>query len=181
MNNESDPNSEPQKPTGGNLAVWMTLGFWILLLGFASIAAKQYLDRQMAADPPVWLPQTTGTGPAVAIDSTRRGHYRVQGFVNGQSVDFLVDTGATEVSFPESVAERLGLKRGAAGLARTANGTATIYDTNIDTLSIGPLSLSNVAAHVSPGMLGNEALLGMSFLRHFTLVQKGSQLQIQTP
>lgn len=181
MNNESDHDSGPQKPSGGNFGAWMAVGFWILLLSFVSIAAKQHLDKRMAADPPLYLPQATGSGPAVAINGSRRGHYRVQGFVNGQTVDFLVDTGATEVSIPSGVAERLNLRRGTTGLARTANGTVTIYDTTIDTLSIGPLSLSNVAANINPGMQGNEALLGMSFLRHFTLVQKGSQLQIQTP
>ena len=181
MNNESGRGSDSDKPAGGNLAVWMTVGFWVLLLAFAAIAAKQYRAKQLAANPPIWLPQSAQSGPAVAIDSTRRGHYRVQGFINGQSVDFLVDTGATEVSLPSSVAQRLGLEPGKAGFARTANGTATIYDTQIDTLSIGPLSRSNVPAHISPGMQGDEALLGMSFLRHFTLVQKGAQLQIQTP
>lgn len=159
----------------------MAIGFWILLLGFMALAAKKYLEISAQADPPRWIPQVSGEGPAIAIESSRRGHYRVQGFVNGQVVDFLVDTGATEVSIPVTVADKLGLRRGTAGLAQTANGIATIYDTQIDTLSIGPLSLSDVPAHISPGMQGNEALLGMSFLRHFTLVQQGSQLQIQTP
>lgn len=181
MNNESDPDSGSQKPAGGNFGVVMAIGFWVLLLSFLAIAAKQYLDSNLAADPPRLLTQVNGESPAIAINSTRRGHYRVQGFINGQAVDFLVDTGATEVSIPSSVAVKLGLNRGAAGLARTANGTATIYQTQIDTLSIGPLSLTNVAAHISPGMQGNEALLGMSFLRHFTLVQQGTQLQILKP
>jgi len=182
MNDESDQEFGQEKPPGSNAAVWMTIGFWVLFLVFGTIGAQKWLEERQKADPARIIAAEAGNGPGIAIDGGRWGHYRVQGLVNGQVVDFLVDTGATEVSIPESVAERIGLIRGEPGFAETANGIATIYDTQIDTLEIGPLKRRNVAAHISPGLsAGHEALLGMSFLRHFTLVQAGDQLQIQTP
>ena len=193
MNNESDPEKGPeyrpgpadgpveQKPAGSSFGLWMAIGFWVLLLGFGTVGAQKYLEKQNEADPPLIIRSDSGTGPAIALNGTRRGHYRVQGLVNGHPVDFLVDTGATEVSIPENVAKMIGLRRGQAGYANTANGVATIYDTEIQSLTIGPLHRSNVAAHISPGLTDGDALLGMSFLRHFDLVQRGNQLQIQTP
>ena len=185
MNNESepefDPEIDPQKPAGSSAGVWMAVGFWVLLLGFGALGAQKYIERQQAANPPLILGSDSGVGPAIALNGSRRGHYRVQGLVNGHPVDFLVDTGATEVSIPENVANRIGLRRGEAGYADTANGIATIYSTQIQTLTIGPLQRFNVPAHISPGLAEGDALLGMSFLRHFDLVQRGNQLQIQTP
>jgi len=185
MNNESDPgfNRKPEQENqaGSSAGVWMAIGFWVLLLGFGALGAQKYLQKQSAAKPPLILSSQSGTGPAIALNGTRRGHYRVEGLVNGHPVNFLVDTGATEVSIPESVAKRIGLRRGKAGYATTANGTAVIYSTEIQTLNIGPLQRMNVAAHISPGLAESDALLGMSFLRHYDLVQRGNQLQIQTP
>ena len=189
MNNESGPEyrpnggdgHRPEKPAGSSAGVWMAFGFWILLLGFGALGAQKYLEKQNAAKPPIILSSQSTSGPAIALNGTRRGHYRVQGLVNGHPVDFLVDTGATEVSIPENVAKKIGLRRGEAGYAVTANGTATIYSTEIQTLTIGPLQRINVPAHISPGLTQSDALLGMSFLRHFDLVQRGNQLQIQTP
>ncbi len=181
MNNESDHEFDQEDPPGSSMAVWMTIGFWALMLGFGYLGAQHYLKQQRAADPPRILATEAGAGPAVILNGTRRGHYRVRGFINGHPVDFLVDTGATEVSIPAGLAREIGLVRGAPGMAHTANGLATIYDTQIGSLSIGPLQRTNVPAHISPGLGEGEALLGMSFLRHYNLVQRENQLQIQTP
>jgi len=185
MNNESDHETRQETGSapaaGQSVGMWMMIGFWVLLLGFAILGAQHWLDEREKAAPARIISTQLGEGAAVLIDGSSRGHYRVQGLVNGQEVDFLIDTGATEVAIPAAVAQRLGLRRGARSLASTANGTAVIYDTEIATLQIGSLQRNNVTAHISPGLEGDQALLGMSFLRHFTLLQSGTQLQIQEP
>jgi len=176
-----EPENDPGADGGRSMGLWMMLGFWAMIFGFGFLGARHYLAEQAKANPPHIVATKPGDGPAIAIDASRRGHYTVEGLVNGHPVSFLIDTGATLVSIPEHVAEQIGLQKGEAGLAITANGYSTVYDANVDTLEIGPLRQVNVAASISPGLTSDEALLGMSFLRHFTLVQVGDQLQIQTP
>ena len=115
----------------------------------------------------------------VVLRQNRAGHYVASGGINGQPVTFLLDTGATSVSIPASVAGRLGLKRGAAMRAHTANGTVTTYATRLDEVRLGNISLENVRADINPHMLGDEVLLGMSFLRKLEFTQRDRELTIR--
>src|SRR3979411_938220 len=57
----------------------------------------------------------------------RAGHYLADGEINGRSVTFLLDTGATWVALPLSLGRELQLKRGATVTLQTANGAAVGY------------------------------------------------------
>ena len=46
-------------------------------------------------------------------------------------------------------------------------------------VAIGPIELSTVKASINPNMLGNEILLGMSFLKHLELLQRGDKLTLR--
>ncbi|MFC1701136.1 TIGR02281 family clan AA aspartic protease [Pseudomonadota bacterium] len=48
----------------------------------------------------------------VMLVQDRNGHYTADGQINGRPVTFLVDTGATDVALPESVARAMGLEFG---------------------------------------------------------------------
>ncbi len=115
----------------------------------------------------------------VVLESNRYHHYVATGGINGTSVVFLVDTGATDVSVPEGLAKKLGLRRGAQGYAQTANGVVAIYSTTIKQLTLGTLEFNNVPASINPGMDGNEVLLGMSALRHVEMIQKDNKLTLR--
>ena len=65
-----------------------------------------------------------------------------------------------------------------ASMSQTANGLVKSYSTMLDSVSIGNLELNNIRASVIPGMPGGEVLLGMSFLKHLEMVQKGNQLTL---
>jgi len=93
------------------------------------------------------------------------GHYMAAGKINGEPVKFLVDTGATDVAIPMSVAKKIGLPIGLAFRTKTANGYGTGYETRIKTIALGDIELTDVSASVSEGLTGEEILLGMSFLR----------------
>lgn len=112
----------------------------------------------------------------VTLRQDRQGHYTFTGRINGQPVDFLVDTGATDVVIPQNVAVRLGLQPGRPQRANTAAGTITVYQTVIPTLEIAGLRFDNVSGVVNPGMEGGAALLGMSVIRHLDLEQTGRTL-----
>ena len=68
-----------------------------------------------------------GGAAELVVHRDRSGHYDVPGTVNGVEVEFLLDTGATDVAIPPALAQRLNLRRGAEGEAHTP-GRLTAYD-----------------------------------------------------
>lgn len=119
-----------------------------------------------------------GNGRAqVVLQQGRGGHYVAEGLINGRPVEFLVDTGATDVAVSESEARRLGLDFGPRVTVMTAAGPAPAWVTRLDAVEIGGLRAENVRASITPG-LGEQALLGMSFLKQFSLSQEGGTLVI---
>ena len=117
----------------------------------------------------------------VVLERNRYGHYVASGKINDQSVEFLLDTGATLVAVPEHIAKKLGLKKGQTFQSQTANGNSQSYATTIDKLALGDIVMTNVPASISSGMDFDEILLGMSFLKHLQLTQQGNQLRIGLP
>jgi aspartyl protease family protein len=113
----------------------------------------------------------------VVLQRQRDGHFNVEGEINGHAVGFLVDTGATNVAVSESMARDLGLEFGPRITVMTAAGAVGGWLTRLDTVLVGELLLQNVSATIAPG-LGDQALLGMSFLTHFSIVQQGDTLVI---
>jgi len=101
----------------------------------------------------------------ITLRQGQGGHYMAAGKINGEPVKFLVDTGATDVAIPMTVAKKIGLPLGLSFRTKTANGFGTGYETSIETIALGDIELTGVKASVSEGLTGEEILLGMSFLR----------------
>ena len=121
----------------------------------------------------------SGGQKQVVLESSSYGHYIATGRINNSEVTFLVDTGASHISVPESVAKKIGLKQGAPTRVSTANGTITVYATTLDQVSIGEISLNDIRANINPYMQGDEILLGMSFLRSLSVTHEDEQLTIR--
>ena len=113
----------------------------------------------------------------VVLEQDRNGHYEAEGSINGQQVSFLVDTGATDVAMPESTARALGLKFGPRVKVMTAAGPATAWVTRLDEVTVGGLRRTNVRASITAGEF-DGILLGMSFLKHYSLQQSDGRLMI---
>ena len=95
------------------------------------------------------------------------GHYWVAGSVNGQSVQFLVDTGATSIALNDGHARRLGIDYRVSGRplqVSTASGTVRGWQVSLDRVKVGELEVLGVDAVILEGGSPTEALLGMSFL-----------------
>ena len=107
------------------------------------------------------------------------GHFVASGQINGQPVDFMVDTGATDVSIPSGLAERLNLEKGAAVTLSTANGRSEGYRTRLDRLQLGDIVLHDVRALVAPGLGGEQVLLGMGELKKLEFTQRGGTLLLR--
>jgi len=177
MSDEIEPaNPEPNSSKIGN---WMFIAlFWLAVLGVAGWFGWQSEQKRLAAHIPQPL---EGSDVGVTIQATHYNHFVVEGLVNGHPVTFLVDTGASRVSLPSSIANRAGLTGGRWSQVTTANGTISVQDTRIDELKIGPLVLNSVDASINPRDSDEIALLGMSFLSYFELIQRDGTLEIRVP
>ncbi len=114
----------------------------------------------------------------VILKANRKGHYVVTGSINDTPVNFLLDTGATDVALSANLARRLGLSKGMKGYAQTANGAVTVYATRINRLQIGSIILYDVAASINPAM-DDFILLGMSALGRVEFSQKNGTLTLK--
>ena len=98
-------------------------------------------------------------------------HFHARSSVNGATVDFLVDTGASTVVLSDADARRAGIDPAQLSYTMpvtTANGRTTAARVSIDTLDIGEIRRKNVMAMVArPGSL-DTSLLGMNFLSTLT-------------
>lgn len=107
-----------------------------------------------------------GQAAAVRIPRGDGGMFLTTGTVNGQSVEFLVDTGATTVAMNDATARTLGIdyRAGSRGLVETASGVTEAYAVTLREVGVGSIRLPNVQAVVIRGAQPSRALLGMSFL-----------------
>lgn len=116
---------------------------------------------------------------ALVIRANSSGHYLIKGKINDYPVVFLVDTGATGISIPESVAEALQLPKLEQYESQTANGVIQAHRTKINTLQLGHWEMpadTFLAGILSNG--GDEVLLGMTFLKHFKIIQENGKLTL---
>ena len=118
-----------------------------------------------------------GAGNSVTLKADAQGHFLADGQVNGGTVRFLVDTGATAVALPAAEAKRLGINylRGERGFVQTANGAAPAYRVKLDTVRLGDITLNNIDAIVLEGGLAMP-LLGMTFLNRTEMKRDGETM-----
>ncbi|OCX17976.1 aspartyl protease [Stutzerimonas xanthomarina] len=115
----------------------------------------------------------------VLLEGNAQGHFVADGRINGKTVTFLLDTGATDVAIPAELAEELGLSRGAPVNLLTANGQTTGFRTRLESLALGEIVLRDVRAIVAPGFGGNQILLGMSALKQLEFTQRAGTLVLR--
>ena len=166
-------------PGPARLGRGMLIGGWLLGLLLLAFLFNGLLEHQLNPNRSLSTVTTDSGIRELVLQRNRSGHYLANGSINGQAVEFLLDTGASDVSIPEKVARRLGLKRGTPLVYGTANGTITAYHTSLPSLSLGDIVLHDVRASINPHMGDETILLGMSFLKHLEFTQRGDSLIIR--
>jgi aspartyl protease family protein len=124
--------------------------------------------------------QVTNASISIAPDSL--GQYRVGGSINGRTVDFLVDTGASVIAMSSRQADVLGIKYEQSpdrAKVNTAQGQAQSYLVTLDTVNVGGVETQNVRAAVIPGSYPTEVLLGMSYLRQVSMDESAGVLRLK--
>lgn len=109
----------------------------------------------------------------VEVPRARDGHYYLTLQVDGTPVQFLVDTGASEVVLNAADAERAGIDTGSLaylGRAKTANGEVRTASVWVDEISLGGITDRNVRVWVNEGAL-EQSLLGMGYLQRWSSIE----------
>jgi aspartyl protease family protein len=151
------------------LGQYFWLAFWVVLIALFSYVFSIKQNNDVIAISPSHLKVAANTN----------GHYLLNGTINGVEVQYLVDTGATDVVIPAHIADKMQLKKGPAISVRTANGTTSVYLTRIEKLTIDSIELHNIRANINPQMGSSEAvLLGMSALKQLEIRQLAGELHL---
>jgi aspartyl protease family protein len=120
-----------------------------------------------------------GTGGSIVLPKASGGHFHATGSINGKTVQFMVDTGATTIALGRSEADRIGLdwKHGRPGMTQTANGTVPVHGVTLASVRVGDVVVTNIAAVVVP-MDMSTVLLGNSFLDRFNMRRENDVMRL---
>jgi len=116
------------------------------------------------------------------IAANDNGMFLSYGSINGQSVRFLVDTGASSVAMSSVDAKRLGIlfrMNGKETYATTASGVVKSWAITLKSVTVGKIKQKNVPAMVVDGSHPTEVLLGMSFMNKLKVNKEGSMLTLE--
>ena len=156
---------------------------FMCLVAAAAIGATRYMDHAAkdatknggsnamavatkpatAAPPPV----QSGGYRTVTLTNNGRGSFEVEARVEGRSLDFVVDTGASSVALRETAAAKLGIHPAARDYTirtQTANGVGKAAPVMLDRVEINGITVRDVRAIVVPDEALSTNLLGMTFL-----------------
>ena len=120
------------------------------------------------------------SGSKIVLTAGDGGHFLAQGSINGKSVQFMVDTGATAVAMGAAEAKRMGIDYTAGKPVRmnTANGQALGYLLTLNSVRIGDVEVQNVEAIVAQQAMP-YVLLGNSFLTRFSMRRDNDQMVLE--
>ena len=146
--------------------------FAVLALA-AGIVVPQYATNMRTKPAPVALAARPDDGPspansrAMVVPRDARGHFLVDGRIDGRQFSFMIDTGASVVALTASDAARLAIHpapRDFTVEVKTANGSVRAAPVQLDMVELGDLVVRDVAAIVLPEQALRDNLLGLSFL-----------------
>lgn len=170
----------------------VAVGGWVMVeyrgrLGFAlrTAAAWAMIFVGVGAGYGLWTdiqtriaPMQQVTAGAVEMPRAEDGHYYATLSINGTKVQFLADTGATNIVLSRADAERVGVDMEGLrflGQAMTANGSVRTARVTLPQVDFGPFADRDVVAYVTDGDM-DGSLLGMDYLGTFRLQIEGGKM-----
>ena len=166
-------------PPGKRIGQTMLIFSFMLGLGGLTFFFEEQIQQQVNPNQNPFSMELKSGIKEVVLQQNRQGHYVASGTVNNVPVLFLLDTGATDVAIPESIALAAGLLREDKSRASTANGMITVYSTRVAELTLGSIILRDVSASITTSMASNTILLGMSALRQIEFSQRNGKLTLR--
>jgi aspartyl protease family protein len=153
--------------------------FIVILLFAIGVALHFYASSRESLDLNAQIPisNTDENGHTqVTIKQDKHGHYIFLGTINRKQVKFILDTGATQIAVPLSIARHINLPFGRSYFANTANGRTLSYTSIAKEVGIGEIILYNIDTSIVTGYEDDKVLLGMSYLKNLEIVQKDGNI-----
>ena len=151
----------------GAICAWTAIGA-LVVLGYSYRFEFQEAWQRVAGE--IVPADTIRTGPrSFAVRRADNGHFYIWGQVNGTSIRFLVDTGASMTMLGPRDAARISIDPARLSFTqrfRTANGLVWGAPVTLPSLTIGSVRFRDVRASVNKVPLGGP-LLGVSTLKLF--------------
>ncbi len=145
--------------------IWVAI-ILCLVLGY-SFRGDLSHSRLFGALVPSRIQQTADGG--LSVQAGADGHFHMEAAINGTVINFLVDTGASDIVLSQQDAEAAGYELETLNYSReysTANGIVHGAPVRIGQLDVGPYTLKDVPASINSGPM-DTSLLGMAFLKQF--------------
>ncbi len=148
----------------------------------------RYADQLVASpSPPAATTGAAQPAPAansrsVVLSKGDNGHFRTEARVDGRRVDFVVDTGATQIALRESDAARLGFHptpRDYSIRLHTANGITRAAVVRLRMVEVGGIVVRDLPALIQPDDALGVNLLGMSFLSQVRFTHERGKLILE--
>ena len=146
--------------------------FWLVLGTAVFLALQAWQTRQRQSE-------FSAAGGVVELRRSPDGHFHWPGSVNGLTVEFLVDTGATHSALPQSLAEAAGLARERSVQSSTAGGTVQGWTGRADLQLQGGVRIARLPLTVLPALA--SPLLGMDVLGKLSFSQVDGVLRLRPP
>jgi aspartyl protease family protein len=114
----------------------------------------------------------------IEVPRAEDGHYYLTLTINGAPVQFMADTGATNMVLSHADARRLGIDLDSLvylGRAQTANGTVATARVELPMVELGPYRDNDFDAWVNQGEM-EMSLLGMEYLSLYRVEIAGDRM-----
>lgn len=152
---------------------------WVLIFVGVIAAVGLWDDIRTSVRPSLGNLTSDGT---IEVPRARDGHFYLTLIINDVPVEFMVDTGASQVVLTQSDASRIGIDTvdlAYVGRAMTANGEVRTAPVRLDQVVLGPISDNNMPAQVNGGEM-RTSLLGMTYLQRWESIQMTSDRLVLT-
>ena len=148
----------------------------LIVLAIGAVIGLMVPDGNDAAPPPPAAEAAMVSPDAPAKDTVlekrSNGHFYVDAYVNGQLVNFVVDTGASFVALTVEDAQRIGVPFAPSEftiVGQGASGPVRGKTLKLASISVDGKSVTDVQGAVLEGL--PVSLLGQSYLSRFSAVQ----------
>ena len=150
--------------------VFRQAGVWLLIFVGVVALVTSWQDIRQSGQAMSFQKSENGS---IIIPKEVDGHYHLTLTINDRDIDFLVDTGASDVVLTRQDAARVGFDPDRLdywGTANTANGTVRLATVRLGTVRLGDILDENIRASVNHAPM-EKSLLGMRYLSKFNVIE----------